>query len=84
MSLNHLTWPEAKAYFKHFSHGKVDEAGEHAFIYAQDMIRESEDGQTLYIGRAGIGGIEFVYRRGSPEIWAFYRLRATYNGKRSA
>lgn len=78
MSPNHVSWPEAKAYFRHFSNGKSDESGAHAFIYAQDLIRESDNGSLLYIGRAGAGGIEFVYQRGSPEIFAFYPLEGEF------
>lgn len=74
MSVSHITWPEAKDYFKSYSHGRVDEEGEYAFIYAQDLVRQSDNGEMLYIGRAGVGGIEFAYKRGSTEIWAFYPI----------
>ncbi|WP_413718985.1 hypothetical protein [Silicimonas sp. MF1-12-2] len=68
------TWPEATDYFRFYSEGRHDRLAKVAFIYSSEEVRESKDGEKLYIGRAGADGIEFVYRRGSPDIWAYYPI----------
>ncbi len=71
-------WPEAAEYFASFSDGRWDEAGKYGFIYSRQQARISKDGERLYIGRAGVDGIEFVFRRGSPGIWAYYPIDGDY------
>lgn len=74
-------WPEAADYFKHFAKGRRHEDREFGIIYGTDEARVSSDGARLYVGRAGVAGIEYVYRRGSPEIWAYYPVDADYTLK---
>lgn len=71
-------WPEAAVYFKKFAKGRVHENADVGIIYGTDEARVSNDGMRLYIGRAGVAGIEFVYRLGSEEIWAYYPVEADY------
>ncbi|MEQ9041686.1 MAG: hypothetical protein RIE24_25450 [Silicimonas sp.] len=74
MTVNPETWPEAINYFRFFSEGRHDNFAKVVFIYRADEARASKDGEKLYIGRAGTDGIEFVYRRGSGDIWAYYPI----------
>lgn len=81
MTIDTAHWPEASDYFKQFSDGRFDRIKDLGFIYSKQEVRESQDGETLYIGRAGTGGIEFVYRRGSPAIWAYYPIDGDFEVK---
>lgn len=81
MAINLDSWPEAKDYFRFFSEGRHDCEAKVAFIYRLEDVRESEDGEKLYIGRAGSDGIEFVYRRGMPDIWAYYPIEGDLEQK---
>ena len=67
-------WPEAADYFRFYAEGRQDRLAKVAYIYNLEEARESKDGEKLYIGRAGTDGIEFVYRRGSSDIWAYYPI----------
>ena len=78
MALKPKDWPEAAEYFAYFSKGRFDDVGKYGFIYSRDQARTSEDGERLYIGRAGVDGIEFVFRRGSPGVWAYYPIEGDY------
>ncbi|TCL01277.1 hypothetical protein BXY66_2589 [Shimia isoporae] len=74
MTVNAANWPNAKEYFAKLATGLADEPGRTAFLYTQSQIRESDDAQKLYIGRAGSGGIEFVFCRGEKGVWAYYPI----------
>ena len=74
-------WPEAQTYFDYYTEGRYDRVAEFGYIYSCDRARVSQDGERLYIGRAGTNGIEFVYRKGSPEIWAYYPIDGDYDVK---
>lgn len=74
MTVDAKTWPEAETYFRFYAEGRQDHFAKVAYIYKADEVRESRDGQRLYIGRAGAEGIEFVFRKGSSEIWAYYPI----------
>lgn len=67
-------WPEATAYFARFATASSDRDADKAFLYSTDQLRESDDGSKLYVGRAGVDGIEFVIRRGETGIWAWYPI----------
>ena len=74
MNVDPAEWPEAAIYFRFFSEGRRDQTAGSAYIYRAEDARQSSDSERLYIGRAGIDGVEFVYRQGSPGIWAYNRL----------
>ena len=74
MNVDPSAWPEAAVYFRFFSEGRRDQSVGSAYIYRAEDARQSSDNERLYIGRAGVDGVEFVYRRGSPGIWAYYPL----------
>ncbi len=74
-------WPEAAQYFAEFSEGRLDMNARVGYIYPKNDIRASQDGERLYVGRAGVGGIEFVYRPGGPSIWAYYPIDGEYELK---
>ena len=81
MTVDAHSWPEAESYFRFYAEGRRDHFARNVFIYNVDEVRESRDGQRLYFGRAGTDGIEFVYRRGSPEIWAYYPIEGDHDLK---
>jgi hypothetical protein len=74
MTVDPKSWPEAKSYFRFYSEGRHDRFAKVVFIYNADEVRESKDGEKLYVGRAGADGIEFVYRKGFSDIWAYYPI----------
>ena len=74
MNVDPAAWPEAAVYFRFFAEGRRDQTAGLAYIYRAVDARQSSDSERLYIGRAGVDGVEFVYRRGSPGIWAYYPL----------
>lgn len=74
MTVDPAKWPEAETYFRFYGEGRYDNFNQIGYIDARDGIRESDDGERLYIGRPGVDGIEFLYRRGSPAIWAYYPI----------
>ena len=74
MTVDPSKWPEAETYFRFYAEGRYDNFNQIGYIYSRDGIRESDDGGRLYIGRPGVDGIEFLYRRGSPSIWAYYPI----------
>ena len=78
MSVDPTNWPYAQTFFDGYSEGRGDDAAHLAFLYDSAQIRVSEDGKKLYIGRAGTDGIEFVYRRDMPGIWAYYPIDDDY------
>ena len=75
MNVDPAAWPEAAVYFRFFPEGRRDQSVASAHIYRAEDARQSNDNERLYIGRAGTDGVEFVYRRGSPGIWAYYPLK---------
>ncbi len=74
MTVDPASWPEAASYFRFYSEGRRDHVAKVVYIYNGEEVRQSRDGERLYVGRAGADGIEFVYRRGSSEIWAYYPI----------
>lgn len=74
MAVDPDRWPDANEYFRFYTEGRYDNTAKIGYIYSKEEIRESRDGERLYIGRAGADGIEFVYRRDLPGIWAYYPI----------
>lgn len=81
MTVDPSKWPEAETYFRFYAEGRYDNFNQIGYIYSRDGIRESDDGGRLYIGRPGVDGIEFLYRRGSPSIWAYYPIEGDIEWK---
>ena len=81
MTVDAQSWPEATSYFRFYAEGRQDHFAKVAYIYRADEIRESKEGEKLYIGRAGADGIEYVFRRGSPDIWAYYAIEGDLEWK---
>lgn len=81
MTVDPAKWPEAETYFRYFSEGRYDNHAQLGYIYSREGARESDDGERLYIGRPGVDGIEFLYRKGSPSIWAYYPIEGDYEWK---
>ena len=78
MTVDPNDWPEAVMYFEHYSDGIYDPTAFLDWIYKVGDVRESDDGDELYIGRPGVDGIEFVYRRGSGAIWAYHPMESRW------
>lgn len=74
MTIDPNNWPEARAFFETFEGVEKPEKNGKKFLYGAEETRESDDGSKLYIGRAGVDGIEFVYLKDTPGIWAWYPL----------
>ena len=66
--------PEARDYFEGYTDGRYCPLSQLDFIYPEREISPSEDGQVLHIGRPGVDGLQFSYRRGHPGIWVWYPL----------
>ena len=65
---------ECTAYFEseRFTRGFYDEAAHlHTFYPAAELVEHPALG-FLAIGRPGVGGIEWGYRRGQTGLWAYY------------
>ncbi|PIE07655.1 MAG: hypothetical protein CSA74_05845 [Rhodobacterales bacterium] len=78
MRVDPKDWPEAADFFEDFVAGRSQRAARYNFLYASGEIRQSGDGERLYIGWAGAHGIEFVYRRDRDGIWAFLPVEGEY------
>ena len=74
MNVDPAAWPESAGYFRFFSEGRRDQTAGSAYTYRAEDARQSSDNERLNIGRARVDGVEFVYRRESPGIWACNRL----------
>ncbi len=78
MRVDPKDWPEAAKFFEDFVTGRGLGAARYNFLYASGEIRQSANGERLYIGRAGADGIEFIYRRGHDGIWAYCPIEGEY------
>jgi hypothetical protein len=54
--------------------GWWDEAGQCWYIEPAEHVYEDGEREFLVIGRPGVDGIEWGYRRGHQGIWAFYPI----------
>lgn len=80
MTVDQNAWPEAKDYFMIFARGADDHKGRR-FLYNGEEVRTSDDGEKLYIGRAGTSGIEFIMQQGTPDVWAYYPVDGSIEWK---
>lgn len=74
MNVDPAAWSEAAVYFRFFSDGRRNQTAGSAYIYRAEDARQLSDNERLNIGRAGVDGVEFVNRRGSPGIRAYHPL----------
>ena len=70
--------PACAEYFRDFTEGLFDHAGQFWFIEREACIKISPDRGDLVIGRAGCDGIEFCYRRGMSGVWAYYPIEGQH------
>ena len=57
-----------------FTQGVWDERAQLWLIVSADEVAECPERQFLVIGRPGVDGIEFGYRRNHEGIWAHYPI----------
>ena len=81
MNVDPAAWSEAAVYFRFFSQGRRDQTARSPNIYRAEGARQSSDNERFKIGGAGVDEVEFVYRRGSPGIWAYCRLEGDTDWK---
>ena len=61
-------------YFERYREGRYDSVSQLWFIAPLDEIYTDPDHGALVIGRPGVDGLDFCYRRSLKGIWAFYPI----------
>lgn len=56
--------------------GYWDDPGQLWLIEPRERVEEQVDAGFLQVGRPGVDGIGFGYRKGLPGFWAFHRMVA--------
>lgn len=59
---------------KRFTQGVWSELEQMWLIISADEVVEQPEREFLVVGRAGVDGIEFGYRRGRDGLWAHYLI----------
>jgi hypothetical protein len=54
--------------------GYWDETVLHWVIEPAERIEEESEAEFLQVGRPGVDGIGYGYRKGRPGFWAFHRM----------
>jgi len=57
-----------------FTHGVWSELEQMWLIVSADEVIEEPEREFLVVGRAGVDGITFGYRRGHDGLWAHYSI----------
>jgi hypothetical protein len=67
---------ECADYFasERFTHGYFDETSQMTIIYAAADLAEHSELGFLAVGRPGVDGMEWGYRRGESGLWAYYPI----------
>lgn len=66
-------WPVAHAALQSaYPDGCYDEESYLWIVCAPQDIVESDDGQALFVGSAGVDGIQFAFRQRQAGLWAHY------------
>ena len=63
---------------KRFAAGHHDETAHLTTFYAAVDVAERLDSSFLAVGRPGVDGIEWGYRRGKPGLWAYYPITGEF------
>jgi hypothetical protein len=58
--------------------GWWDAEGQCWYIEPLERVYEDQERQFLVIGRPGVDGIDWGYRKGRPGIWAHYLIENTF------
>jgi hypothetical protein len=58
--------------------GYWDESAQIWLIVAADEAEEQPEIGFLAIGRAGVDGIDFGYRKGEPGFWAYHPMESEF------
>ena len=61
-------------YFASFTQGVWSEEEQMWLIVRADEVCERPESEFLVVGRAGVDGIEFGYRRGQDGLWAHHPI----------
>src|SRR5262245_24183084 len=61
-----------------FTRGVWSESEHLWLIFSVDRVFERSEREFLVIGRPGVDGIEFGYRRGHDGIWAHYPIEGEF------
>ena len=61
-----------------FVKGLWDSKAQLWFLVAQSEVVEKPEWDLLVIGRPGIGGIKFGFRKGLDGIWAYYPIEQKF------
>ncbi len=64
---------------ENFTRGVWSESEQLHLIVSADAVTERPDLEFLVVGRPGVDGIEFGYRKGYDGIWAYYPIRGGFS-----
>ena len=65
--------------FERYLRGIWSESEQLEFIVSAEKVLEHPEIQFLVVGRPGVDGIEFGYRKGQHGIWAFYPISREFS-----
>ena len=61
-----------------FTRGHYDDRSRCWTFYAATDVRKYSELKFLAVGRPGVGGLEWGYRKGLPGLWVFYPVEQRF------